>query len=148
MKANMDVVSINRGKETFSVCPKPPIYLTDVAKKYYSQMGTVLVRKDGLKETYLNALEIYAEAMAQWYFAVTEIKKRNKNDYGSGYIQVFKTGAKNISVEMTVKNNAEDTLLKCFKLFGLDPKSEKELKGTTSPGQLNFFEEMMKLKNG
>lgn len=111
-------------------------------------MGTILVRKDGLKETYLNALEIYSEAMAQWYFAVTEIKKNNKADYGSGYIQVFKTGAKNISVEMTVKNNAEDTLLKCFKLFGLDPKSEKELKGTVAPGQLNFFEEMMKLKNG
>lgn len=144
----MNVVSINIEKENLVSCPKPPVYLTAVAKKYYNQMGAILANKDRLKTTYLNALEIYAEAMAQWYFAVTEIKNKNKKEYGTGYIQTFKTGAKNISVEMTVKNNAEDTLLKCFKLFGLDPKSEKELKGTSAPGQLDFFEEMMRMKNG
>lgn len=141
-------ISINRGKDTLLEVPKPPIYLTDNAKKHYKNMGKILARNERLKETYLNALEIYAEAMSQWQYAISEIQKKNSNDYGSGYVQTFKTGAQNISVEISLKKDAEDTLIKCFKIFGLDPKSEKELKGTSDPGQLDFFEQLMARKNG
>jgi len=141
-------VSINRGKDTLLECPKPPVYLTNEAKKFYKKMGDILAKNERLKETYLNALEIYAESMAQWQFAISEIKKKNTKKYGTGYIQTFKTGAQNISVELSLKKDAEDTLLKCFKLFGLDPKSEKELKGVTDPGQLDFWEQLMARKNG
>lgn len=141
-------VSINRGKDTLLEVPKPPIYLTDNAKKHYKTMGKILAKNERLKETYLNALEIYAEAMSQWQYAISEIQKKNSKDYGSGYIQTFKTGAQNISVEISLKKDAEDTLMKCFKTFGLDPKSEKELKGTSDPGQLDFFEQLMARKNG
>lgn len=141
-------ISINRGKDTLLVCPKPPVYLTDEAKKFYKTMGNILAKNDRLKDTYLNALEIYSEAMAQWQFAILGIKKKNSEKYGDGYIQTFKTGAQNISVELTLKKDSEDTLIKCFKLFGLDPKSEKELKGVTDPGQLDFFEQLMAKKNG
>jgi P27 family predicted phage terminase small subunit len=145
---NLGVVSIGKGKDTLLEVPKAPMYLTDSAKKHYKFMGNVLAKNDRLKETYLNALEIYAEAMAQFQFALEKIKEKNKKEMGTGYIQTFKTGASNISVELTLKNNAEDTLLKCFKIFGLDPKSEKELKGTGDPGQTSLFEELMKAKNG
>ncbi|WP_281225385.1 P27 family phage terminase small subunit [Flavobacterium aquiphilum] len=141
-------ISINRGKDTLLVCPKPPMYLTDEAKKFYKHMGNVLAKKDRLKDTYLNALEIYAEAMAQFQFAVSEIKEKNKKEYGSGYRQKFNSGAQNISVELTLKNNAEDTLLKCFKLFGLDPKSEKELKATTDPNQTDLFDAFLNQNHG
>lgn len=141
-------VSINRGKDTLLVCPKPPMYLTDEAKKYYKNMGNILAKYDRLKDTYLNALEIYAEAMAQFQFAVSEIKAKNKTDYGTGYRQTFKTGAQNISVELTLKNNAEDTLLKCFKIFGLDPKSEKELKEPTDSNQTDLFADFLKANHG
>lgn len=146
--SNLGVVSIGKGKDTLLEVPKAPMYLTDSAKKHYKFMGNVLAKNDRLKETYLNALEIYAEAMAQFQFALEKIKEKNKKEMGTGYIQTFKTGASNISVELTLKNNAEDTLLKCFKIFGLDPKSEKELKGTGDPGQTSLFEELMKAKNG
>jgi phage terminase small subunit len=144
----MKVLEINHGKDTLFEVPTPPSYLTNPAKKHYVTMGNILAKNDRLKETYLNALEIYAEAMAQFEFALREIKKKNNEEFGSGYIQIFRTGAKNISVELTVKNNAEDTLIKCFKLFGLDPKSDKELKGSVDPGQTSLFEELMKSKNG
>jgi phage terminase small subunit len=144
----MNVVSIGKGKDTLVKAPKPPVYLTDEAKKHYQYMGSVLAKLDRLKETYLNALEIYAEAMAQFEFSLREIKRSNKEVYGSGYYQTFKTGAQNISVFLTLKRDAEDTLFKCFKIFGLDPKSEKELKGTGDPGQTSLFEELMKAKNG
>jgi phage terminase small subunit len=142
----MNVVSIGKGKDTLLKAPKPPVYLTDEAKKHFTFMGNILAKNDRLKETFLNALEIYAEAMAQFEFALREIKRKNKRSYGEGYIQTYKTGAQNISVELTLKNNAEDTLLKCFKLFGLDPKSEKDLKETSDPNQVSLFSELMNSK--
>lgn len=145
---NLGVVSIGKGKDTLLEVPKAPMYLTDSAKKHYKFMGNVLAKKDVLKETHLNALEIYAEAMAQFQFALERIKEKNKLKMGTGYIQTFASGASNISTELTLKNDAQDTLLKCFKLFGLDPKSEKELKGSGDPAQTSLFEELMKVKNG
>ena len=144
----MNVVSINQNKDTLLEVPKPPVYLTDQAKKHYLFIGGVLARLDRLKETYLNALEIYAEAMAQFEFALRSIKEKNKKEYGTGYIQTFKSNAQNISVELTLKKDAETTLFKCFSLFGLDPKSDKELKGAADPNQTSLFEELMKSKNG
>jgi phage terminase small subunit len=122
------------------------MYLTDEAKKHFIFMGNILAKNDRLKETFINALEIYAEAMAQFEFALRGIKLKNKRNLGDGYIQTFKTGAQNISVELTLKNDAADTLFKCFKIFGLDPKSEKELKATTDPGQIDLFAEFYKTK--
>lgn len=144
----LGVVSIGKGKDTLIQVPTPPKYLTDSAKKHYKFMGNVLAKNDRLKETYLNALEIYAEAMAQFQFALERMKEKNKTEFGTGYIQTFKSGASNISVELTLRNDASDTLMKCFKIFGLDPKSDKELKSTVDPAQGSLFDELMKLKNG
>jgi P27 family predicted phage terminase small subunit len=144
----MKVLEINQGKDTLFQVPNAPNYLTNEAKKHYQNMGAILAKNDRLKEAFLNALEVYAEAMAQFEFALKEIKRKNKEKYGTGYIQEFRTGAKNISVELTVKNNAEDTLLKCFKIFGLDPKSEKELKGVTDSNQIDLFEQFLKTNHG
>ncbi|WP_202703135.1 P27 family phage terminase small subunit [Flavobacterium sp. UGB4466] len=137
---NLGVVSIGKGKDTLIQVPTPPKYLTDSAKKHYKLMGNVLAKNDRIKETYLNALEVYAEAMAQFQFALERIKEKNKKEFGTGYIQTFKSGASNISVELTLKNDAVDTLMKCFKLFGLDPKSDKELKSTVDPAQGDLFD--------
>lgn len=144
----MNVLPINKGKDTLLQVPKAPVYLTDVAKKHYAVMGAILAKNELLKEKFLSALEVYAEAMAQWEFAIREIKKKNTEKYGSGYIQTFQSKAQNISVEVTLKNDAESTLLKCFKIFGLDPKSEKELKDQPNPGQTNLFLELMATKKG
>lgn len=144
----MNVIAINTGKDTLFQVPSPPIYLTNAAKKHYVSMGMILAKNERLKEIYLNALEIYAEAMAQFEFSLREIKRKNKENYGEGYIQTYRTGAQNISVELTLKNNAEDTLLKCFKIFGLDPKSDKDLKDTSIPNQMSLWETEQLLKNG
>lgn len=144
----LGVVSIGKGSDTLLEVPKPPVYLNDDAKKHYLKMGKVLAKSKRLKEAFLPALEVYAESMAQFQFAVSEIRRKNKEKTGTGYIQKFKTGAENISVEVTLKKSAIDDLLKCFKIFGLDPKSEKELKDITDPNQGNLFEEMLKMKNG
>jgi P27 family predicted phage terminase small subunit len=146
---NGKVLSINHGKDTLLKCPKPPIYLTDEAKVHYKAMGAILAKNDRLKDLYLTALEVYAESMAQWEFSTKEIKKANADKFGTGYIQKFSSGAANVSVYVTLKDKAEDSLFKCFKQFGLDPKSEKDLKNeTTDPNQMSLFEQLLAKKNG
>ena len=144
----MNVVSLTKGTDVLNNVPKAPVYLTDAAKKHWITMGKILAKNNLLKEKFLSALEVYAEAMAQWEFAIREIRRKNAASMGTGYIQTYNSGAKNVSVEVTLKNDAESTLFKCFKVFGLEPKSEKELKAVGDPNQGSLFDQMMKLKNG
>ena len=139
------IVHIGKGKDTLIKVPKAPIYLTDEAKKHYKSMGNLLATNELLKSKFLPALEVYAEAMAQWEFSLSEIKKANKEKIGSGYFQKFASGASNVSVYVTLKDKAEDSILKCCKIFGLDPRSEKDLK--VEIGQYDLFTEMMKQKS-
>lgn len=142
-----NIVHIGKAKDTLSIVPVPPVWLTNSAKKYYKTMAAELIKIDRLKVVFLNALEIYAEAMAQFEFAAREIKEKNKDEFGSGYIQTYRSGASNISTEIVLMRDAEKTLFKCFKQFGLDPKSEKEL-NISDTGQLSLFEELQKQMSG
>lgn len=144
----MNLVHIGKGKDTLSEVPKPPVYLNDQAKEHYKKMGTVLARQGRLKEIYLPALEVYSEAMAQWEFANREIRRKNHEVEGSGYVQTYTTGASNITTEMVLRNKAVDMLWDCFKQFGLDPKSDKALKDTVDPNQTSLFEELKKRLSG
>jgi phage terminase small subunit len=143
---NMNVVHIGEGKQTLSLVPKPPMYLSAAAKKYYLAMGKMLAKNERLKDIYLPALEIFASAMDQFEYASKAINLKNKEAAGTGFIQVYKTGATNITTEIVLRNNASDILFKCFKQFGLDPKSESELKGLAETGQFDLFEQYLKVK--
>jgi len=139
-----NIVHIGNGKSTLTKIPKPPAYLNNSAKKHYKEMASKLIKLERLKDIFLNALEIYAEAMATWEWASRQRKQKNSEDPGTGYIQTYRSGATNISTELIVMRDAEKTLFKCFKQFGLDPRSEKELKTDTNPNQLELFENLKK----
>lgn len=144
---NMKVAHIGEGKDTIMEVPKPPMHLSTGAKKGYTFMGNFLAQMERLKNIYLPTLEVWAVAYDQWQWACAEINRQNKLCPGDGYVQVFKTGAMNISVYVTLRDGAADTMLKCTKLFGLDPKSEKELKAAIETGQLDLFEQGLKSKS-
>lgn len=137
---NMKIAHIGQGKDTLTEILKVPGHLDAVAKKCYKEVGNFLAKIDRLRETNLHTLEVFAAAYSQWVWACLEINKKNKDKMGAGYIQKFASGATNITTEMTVRNDAADTLIKCSKLFGLDPKSEKELKGIVDSGQQSLLE--------
>lgn len=143
----MNIVYIGKATDNLKILPTPPAYLSSLAKKHYKIMAGYLIKLNRLKEIFLPALEIYSEAMAQFEFASKQIKKKNSEDLGVGYIQKFRSGATNISTEVILKNNAESTLLKCFKQFGLEPKSDKELNGLIDPNQGDLFENFSNKKN-
>lgn len=144
----MKTVHIGVAKDTLSEVPKPPVYLNDQAKDHYKQMGARLAKLNRLKETYLPALEIYAESMALWEHACRMIREENKVEQGKGYIQVFRNGVIQNSPWLNHQNTAIKRLMDCFTLFGLDPKSDKALKDTVDPNQMSLFEELRKKLSG
>ena len=141
----MEIVGKGNANGNLSQVPKPPVYLSDAAKEHYKLMAKKLIKVERLKETYLSALEIYAEAMSQWEFANRRIREMNKKDLGSGYIQTYSTGATNITTEMSIRDKSIKILFDCFKQFGLDPSSDKGLKQEGNPNQLNAFDQLEKL---
>jgi len=144
----MKVVGIGKGTDLIFELPKAPAYLDTKAKNHYKRFGEILISGKKLKRIHLAALEVLAENFSQWEWAVREIRVKNKKTYGTGYIQKFNSGAKNVSVEVTLKRDAEKAIMQCFKQFGLDPKSEKELSGIIDPDQGDLFEGFKNRKNG
>ena len=123
----MEIVHKGSGTDLISQVPKSPTYLDSKAKKHFKELARLLIGAEMLKERHLPTLEILAQNKSQHEWALREINRKNKNRHGSGYIQSFQSGANNITAEVTLKEKAEKAMLQCIKLFGLDPKSEKEL---------------------
>lgn len=123
----MEIVGKGSGSDVLSVVPKPPAYFDGPTKRHYSKIAKALIGAQLLKTIHLSALEILAQNAAQHEFAIKAIHKKNTRKAGTGYIQTFKTGASNITPEVTLKEKAEKTMLQVIKQFGLDPKSEKDL---------------------
>ena len=109
------------------ILQKAPEYFNEVTKRHYKNIGESLITANVLKITLLPTLEVLAQNMAQYEFALKEINRKNNIEAGSGYIQSYKTGNANVSAEVTLKEKAEKNIYICIKLFGLDPKSEKDL---------------------
>lgn len=145
-----DVLSIaHKGKATdlLQELPKPPVYLTGEGKEHYKKWGGKLIHAKILKDHHLAALEVLAASMGEFEWALREIKNRNNEAMGKGYVQTFKSGARQISAELTVKEKATKSIMQCLKQFGMDPKSEKDLKQEGDRAQTNLFDEFKKAMN-
>ncbi len=127
--------------------PKAPEYFDKNTKSNYLRIGQILISSQILKEKHLLTLVILAVEFSQFQYAITAINKENKKKIGSGFIQVFSTGAKNISAEVTLKQQAEKQIFVCLRRFGLDPKSEKELDISNDPNQTNLLDKLLGKKS-
>ena len=144
----MEIAHKGTGTDLLKEIPKPGTYLSSNAKKHFKRIAKILIAADSLKRIHVPALELMAENFTQWEWAVREIRALNKEEPGTGYIQKYSSGAKNITSEMTVKRDAEKAIMQCIKQFGLDPKSEKELKQEVNPDQGDLFEGFKNRKQG
>lgn len=142
----MKAVHIGKGTDILKEIPKPPAYLDSRAKSHFKKLAKTLISSDLLKRIHEPALAVMAENFSQWEWAIREIRRKNKYKEGSGYRQKYNSGAENISVELTIKRDAEKAIMQCFKQFGLDPRSEKDLKAVSDPAQTDLFAEFNKLK--
>lgn len=140
----MEIVHIGKGTDMLTSLPPAPSFLSTVQKKYYKAFGKILIAKEILKESHLVTLQMLATNYEMWAFAVKEINKKNKEAPGTGYIQVYQSKATNITTELVLKRNAEKAMIENITSFGMDPQSEKKLKGSVENGQLDMFEDFEK----
>jgi len=139
---------LGKGSEYLKEMPKPASYLGTRAKFHFKRTAKILIAADKLKKIHLQALELMAVNLEQWEWSLKEIQRKNKKKRGTGWVQTYATGASNISVEVTLKRDAEKAIMQCIKQFGLDPKSEKELTREIDPAQGDLFEGFKQLKTG
>ena len=142
----MKTVHKGEASELVKEIPKSPSYLDTSAKQHFKKFARILISSESLKRIHLPALELMAENFSQWEWAVREIRSKNKDKNGSGYRQKYTSGAENISVELTIKRDAEKAIMQCFKQFGIDPRSENELNSSVDPKQGDLFADFGKLK--
>lgn len=142
----MKIIHLENSTDLIKQVPTPPSYFDLQIKNNYKRMAKVLIDSQILKNRHLPTLEIFAVEFTQFEYAVKAIIKANKLKAGTGYIQTFSTGAKNISAEVTLKQQAEKQLFICLRRFGLDPKSEKELNISQDPNQTNLLDKLLGTK--
>lgn len=115
------------------------------AKKLYKHFAGMLIKTGRLSEMDLPNIVQLAQAWDKWLWAEEAMNNLNSEKMGSGFKQVFKSGASNITTEFSIAKEAQNQILTISKLFGLSMKDrygmlaffEKE-----DPNQLDLFEQM------
>ena len=124
--------------------PKPPNWFNATAKtkKIYKEVGSHLVETKKLQKFDAYALMLLASALEQYSWALNAINEKNKTAPGSGYIQKFKSGAENISTELSVKRDAYKQIIELAGKFGLTIKDRAAMgrNGHAAQTELPLFE--------
>lgn len=96
--------------------PRVPKYLklNTQAKNFYRLFGNALIKAEVLSNIDAVGLAMFAMNLDMYARAVEELE-------GADLIQEFKSGAKNISAEVSLFYKAQDTIFKYFKFFGATP---------------------------
>lgn len=129
--------------------PKCSFNLTARAKRFYKQIGSRLINTGHLKDLDLTLIEILAISLDTYYWATEAIASKNNEEMGSGYVQVFKTGASNITPELVVQKEAFAKIMQLSRSFGLSFKDRHQMAGLfgidENPDQMKIeFDEFRK----
>ena len=100
--------------------PEPQGYLNDEAKKYYKQICTHLEGVNALEEIDSFGLSMMAHSLALYKQAADKI-----SDPEIGAVQVYPTGAQQVSAWFTVMKTSLDYFLKYSQRFGMTPKDRE-----------------------
>ena len=142
----MQVVHKKPGSDLLTTLPKPPKKFDRLQRAYWNEAGKILIENNTLKKIHVFTLEMLAIGLAMQDWAVTSINKKNAQLYGSGYVQVFNSGATNKTTEMVVLKDAMQIIDSNIKAFGMDPQSEKKLRNFTDPNQVSLLDSFMEQK--
>jgi phage terminase small subunit len=153
MKANMrvvqdgEVVEVNKNLYvilTSLPAPDKKFNLTDDQKYWYKFFGKQLVESKKLTKPDLVHLHRLAKSVDYYIQAENHIDKLG---YYDGLVQVFKTGATNVSAHVTLRDKMLADIDSLSSHFGFSFKDRSKLKEqTTNPGQLDIWAEYSKQK--
>lgn len=153
MKANMRVVQdgevVQVNKNLFVIltslpAPDKKFNLTEDQKYWYKYFGKQLIESKKLTKPDLVHLHRLAKSVDYYIQAEKHIDELG---YFDGLVQVFKTGATNVSAHVTLRDKMLADIDSLSSHFGFSFKDRSKLKEqTTNPGQLDIWEEYLKQK--
>ena len=111
--------------------------MNDRAQKIYVAICEKLLPTKKLTEVDLPNIVQLANAWDKYIWAEQAMMEKNSERMGSGYVQRFKSGATNITTEMSISEKAQDQIIKLSKMFGLSFKDRHSLSGFLGEGDPN-----------
>lgn len=105
-----------------TVCPAAPEWLTENAKKIFIDTCIILIEEKKLTNTNIHTVAILANNLNTVEMASRELQ--NPDDF----VLETKTGYKQPSPWIAIKNSAEKNVVDIGKLFGFDPYSATKFK--------------------
>lgn len=119
-----------------TAAPPKPDWLSEVAAIEWDRVVADLLTLGWVSTLDMMALATYCEAVADWQRFRRLIADHNAKADGSGDIQVFATGAKQISVWRQLANDAEKRANAAGALFGFSPMARRNMRAAAPQGEL------------
>lgn len=116
--------------------PDMPDWLSADAQAEWQRVVADLLTLGWVSKLDMMALATYCEAVADWQRFRRMIAEHNAKADGSGDIQTFATGAKQISVWRQLANDAEKRANAAGALFGFSPMARRNMKAAAPQGEL------------
>tara|TARA_Y100001001_G_scaffold163842_1_gene194059 strand:+ start:1672 stop:2199 length:528 start_codon:yes stop_codon:yes gene_type:complete len=113
--------------------PPKPDWLTPFAAEEWDRVLPDLMTLGLVATLDMMALTSYCEAVADYRTFSGLIAERNAAMRGSGDVQTFSTGAKQISVWRQLRNDAEKRANAAGAQFGFSPMARRNLRVTAPP---------------
>lgn len=104
--------------------PDKPKGLLKVESELWDSMGAKLVELGILSEIDVSVFHRYVVTYCEWKKWNNECRKDN----GKGSIQIFATGARQMSVEAVMRKQAAEQLAKLEQQLGMTPRARQAIK--------------------
>lgn len=116
--------------------PPMPGWLSAVAQEEWRRVVADLLVLGWIHTLDMAALASYCEAYGDWVRFRQLITAKNTEMDGSGDVQVFATGAKQVSVWRQLANDAEKRMNAAGAAFGFTPMARRNMKAAPPQGEL------------
>lgn len=129
--------------DALSELPLPSNWMNfdEMQKHIYYKIGNGLLKTGKLAELDIMSLSILTIEYYKYFKLHAKIMKLENEDATSGLVQVFKTGASNVTGYVSAQNLALKNIMKLSRQFGLTIRDRKEIGIMESTGQLSMEDE-------
>jgi phage terminase small subunit len=113
----------------------------EMQKHIYNKIGSGLIKTGKLAELDVMSLVILSIEYYKYFKLHAKIMVLEEEEATSGLVQVFKTGASNVTGYVSAQNLALKNIMKLSRQFGLTIRDRKEIGIMENTGQLSMEDE-------
>lgn len=116
--------------------PPKPDFLGPEASEEWDRVSAALVSLGWVSSLDMMALATYCEAVGDWVRFRRKIRDLNAAQEGSGDVQTYESGAKQLSIWRQLANDAERRANQAGAAFGFSPVARRAMRALTPQGEL------------